>query len=413
MTKLSMFAKIQLIGIVLLILSGCAATESKDGTPAWQTKAMNREVKELPATPLTIDESGLTTSINGTLSEPVEPFDGGWYVGINADTETLVECYVYSDNVDPANFAVKLSNSYLDNYAAQTETTVDRELDLVSGGNIESIPYVALDWLFTSSSAGETSLGMIKVRVTSLDEYGIACVNADLGYKNTLNRIFETFVSDFKSPNEPTAPYYVEMFNLFIGDQNVGYVQEKYTLDNDGDTTITSQQSLLVPTTNTEVSASDNWSISYSRPDGTLINQYGYGVDNDELTGKFTLTKNDDDQWVAKGEFQGKPFQNQIRPSDTLMSKLGQLRVVQKLALTPQALSEEIDIWAPSLDPTSFLSATFKTDLATDSARKISAILGPMSLTAGTDNNGTVTDLLYNIGQVQIEANRVWQSGGF
>lgn len=86
------------------------------------------------------------------------------------------------------------------------------------------------------------------------------------------------------------------IYRVSINNIPMGFIQESYAKDADGDVAIENYSSLMIPVDQSSVSRTDSLSISYSSPEGSLINAYEYTIENGVMASEFNLGYQDG-QW--------------------------------------------------------------------------------------------------------------------
>jgi hypothetical protein len=138
----------------------------------------------------------------------------------------------------------------------------------------------------------------------------------------------------------------------------MGFIQESYAKDADGDVAIENYSALMIPVDQSSVSRTDSLSISYSSPEGSLINAYEYTIENGVMASEFNLGYQDE-QWQVAGQMQGKEVTASLEHDGWLLTGFGSYLVLENLR-NSEEVSGDYHMWAPSADPTSALPVTLK-----------------------------------------------------
>ena len=399
------------IAVTLLlgpIPSLAQTAEDPAGWPAWLQQAMAEESLRIRTRSVNVDDGRYKFKLAGKPEKP-EAIDGGWYLASDIKAESPLECYVFDDDMNLATLVVTLADLNIDATSNANGPVDNKSIYFLDAGAIDGVPYIALEWIYTVGEAPNALVGFTKVRAAINNGLPQACSHNVLGYRETFARAFEKFVRSARHTRNSAQPYYVEVLQQNLGDQAVGVAWMTYTLDDDGDTEVRTMDSVLIPVDNSTISFTDSSTLSFSTPDGRLINEYTVLVENGELVTDLELGRGDDGNWSVSGTFQGKLIAQTIDGEFEPLSDLGQMRTAKELFAGDQATST-IDIWAPQIDPTQFLQASLSRDDGEIELRgKI--VLGPMSMTAQFDMFGSILSSSMQMGAAEFRIDRVWVHG--
>lgn len=398
--------------LVLLAASGitvASAQEQPGSWPDWLKEAMAREAGELESTPIALADGLYRFQLPGQAGEP-GAFDGGWYVESDIGGDGPLECYLLTDSTDLATLVVNIAEI---NIEAQAEgyggIVGNRSVAAIDAGAIDGIPYLALEWMYTIGEAPKALLGLTKVRAASNGDVVQACAHNVVGYRDTFRQAFEEFVRSAKVPEGVAEPYYEEVAVQSIGGQRVGIAVATYTLDEAGDSRVNMSMSSLVPVGPGSLSYEDSSTISWSTPDGLLINAYTANTQNGDLVTNLELTRNDEGDWLVAGSFQGKEIEVVIDGAAEPLSELGQMQVTREL-FAGDAVQAAFPVWVADADPTRILEGKLVRDEASD-APSGTLMLGPMAFDARFDVSGALTRAEMQIGATVISIDRIWHRG--
>lgn len=399
------------IAAVLLlgtIPSLAQATEDTAGWPPWLQQAMAEESLQIRTRSVDVADGRYKFKLAGKPEKP-EAIDGGWYLASDIKAESPLECYVFDDDMDLATLVVTLADLNIDATSNANGPVDNKSIYFLDAGAIDGVPFIALEWIYTVGEAPNALIGFTKVRAAINNGLPQACSHNFLGYRETFARAFEEFVRSARHTQNSAQPYYAEVLRQNLGDQAVGVAWMTYTLDVDGDTEVRTTDSALIPVDNSTISFTDSSTLSFSTPDGRLINEYSALVENGELVTKLELGRRNDGDWSVSGTFQGKPFEQTIDGEFEPVSDLGQMRIAKEL-FAGQHASSTIDIWAPQIDPTQFLQASLSRDDEIIE-RQGKVVWGPMSMTAQFDKLGSILRSSMRMGAAEFRMDRVWVDG--
>jgi hypothetical protein len=239
------------------------------------------------------------------------------------------------------------------------------------------------------------------------DDATLACGHNDPGYRQTFAAAFERFVRSARISREGPTHYYEEVLVQRIGDQSVGVAQSVFFLDEEGDSQIRTFESALIPVDGQTLNITDTWRSTFSRPDGTLINQNVASSENGELTMQLSLAPTAEGAWRVSGTYHGKEIARELDGSAQPVSEIGQMMAVQELFASKDRSNVDMPIWIPAADPTRFLTA----GVALDDDGGGNLTLGPMTIAAQFDRTGSMRSGRIQAGVASIEVDRVWVDG--
>ena len=399
---------IALSSVTLLFLAASAdAQQDMSEWPEWLRSAMLEEAKPKRARKVAFADAA-SVKLPGKPQE-AQAFESGWYFASEIGAGGTIECYVLTNEPDLATLVIELGEINIDFMSEQYGEVANKGLYDLDAGAIEGKPYLALDWMYTVGEAPEAKAALTKVRVAANDTTIQACVHNGLGYRETLERVFRTFVTSLDYPTTATPAYYREVVKMSFGEQPVGVMWMSYTLDADGDTEIRTGDAQLMPVDTGAVRSSDTVSVSYSSPDGQLINKSSATVENGELVTHVDLLPDAEGDWVVSGTFQGKGLTARLDGETVPISELGQQFRAQEL-LAGDNDEVTMPLWVPEADPTSFLMATIE---RVDGAGRNNARLamGPIDLEVEIDETGSMKRGSMQAGAATVHMERIHVEG--
>lgn len=402
---------------VLAIAAACfvgnaAAEQVPSGTdwPGWLQEAMNQEAGKLPRKrKVSVGDGMFTAKLAGKPTKP-EEMEGGWYFSSNFGAPAPMECWVFADTVDPASMAANVADGVIQASATVNGPVGQRNVFFVDAGAYDQSPYLALEWMYSVGEAPEAKAGLAKVRVATVDSTTVACAHNYVGYRQTFAKVFERFVRSAEVASD-AREYYEEIVVQTIGDQPVGVAHATFTHDDDGDTQILVVESSLIPVDNSTLHVSDTWRSSFSRPDGSLINQVVAKSENGALTMNLELGFTGEGSWLVSGTVQGKEISYEIDGAVQPMSELGQMLVVNELLSSSERSQASMDVWVPDADPSRFLPAGVVLDAQQGESGHGTLTIGPMAIAARFDHTGSLLNGSMQAGAAELRMERVWAAG--
>lgn len=379
--------------------------------PAWLQEAMAKESPSLKAQEVSIGDGFFESRLAGEPIGDPQATGDGWYLARDIDTPSPLECWVFSSTVDPATTAANIAEATIQATANRMGPLNARGIEFIDMGEIDGAPYLALEWIYTVGEAPNINAGYTKVRVATIDGVTVGCGHNYLGYRETFARAFEEFVRSADIAGGEPAPDYEEIFVHRVGNQPIGVSYSSFTTDEDGDTEITMVESLLVPVDVATLNISDSWHASFARPDGTLINQVTAKSENGELTMQLSLDDMGDGTWLVSGSFQGKDINEEITATAPPVSEIGQMHAVKDLLADDERSAVTLDAWLPDVDPTRFVQTGVEVDSARRQQGHATLTLGPMSMAAQFDKEGSLMKARLLTGAAELFLDRVWTRG--
>lgn len=400
-------------GIALTVLSSGAtvasAQQQPDSWPDWLREAMARETGDIESTPVALADGQYRFSIAGRTAEP-GAFDGGWYIQSDIGSDGPLECYLITDSTDLATLIVNLADANIDAQAeAYGGPVANRDVYALDAGAIDGVPYLAIEWMYTIGEAPKALLGLTKIRAASHGDVVQACSHNVVGYRESFRRAFEDFVRSINLPGNGPEPYYEEVTVQSLGEQRVGIAAASYTLDEAGDSKIETFMSSLVPIGPGALSYDDSSTISWSTPDGLLINTYTASSENGELVTNLEFARNGDGDWLVAGTFQNKEIEVVIDGTAEPLSEVGQMRVARTL-FEGDAAEAAFPVWVADADPTQILDGKIVREVSGD-ALSGRLLLGPLAFEAQFDDFGALAKAGMQMGATVVSIDRIWHRG--
>lgn len=379
--------------------------------PNWLQQEMAKESRKSKKTRISVGDGFFESQLLGKSLGGPQAIEGGWYLSSDIGTPTPLECWVFSTTVDPATMASNIAEVSMQSAAKQHGSLRDRRILFIDAGAYDGAPFLALEWFYTVGEAPEARAGLAKVRVAMRNGVTLACAHNLVGYRETFAKAFERFVRSAKFPGMTPSHQYEEVVVQKIGEQRIGVALTTYTKDKQGDTEILLIESALIPVDGSNLATSDTWHSSFSRPDGTLINQVSAKSENGELTMQLSLDPMDSGGWSVSGIFQGKQISEKISDTAQPMSDIGQKYAVQRLLADSESNDIKLDVWVPSADPTRFIQAGVSLDQARPQKGFGTLTIGPLAIAGRFDAEGSLINGRMQVGGAEISLERIWADG--
>ena len=169
-----------------------------------------------------------------------------------------------------------------------------------------------------------------------------------------------------------------------------GATYSSLTLLDNGQFESYSYTTSILPVAPGEIQHSDSYYTEFSAADGTIVDSFVYSIDNGEPSMELALERDatgKSDNWTVSGLVQGTPVEIEIPAVDGLKGEMTLLEETRQLFAGDDESIEAL-VWAPFLDPTSFLPLTFTRDDDEVPYQGI-ARLGPVEMTTVSDRHAS------------------------
>ena len=401
---------IMIVTVFLGSVDSHAATNEQalDSWPDWLKEAMGKETRRPKFRKIEAPDGSFVSKLPGKHDAP-SAFDGGWYFSSDIKAGSPLECYIWNESLDLASLTSYLANTSIESLAETHGTVSERTVFHTDAGEIAGVPYLALEWFYLIQGDEQALAAFTKVRAAVKGDIAFACSHSYLGYRETFEKAFAEFVSNAVYEKTSPTPYYEEITKVDMGEFGTGVAHTQYTVDEAGDLKMYLLDASITAVDSSTIITSDSYTISFSQPDGTLINAHSIGVENGEVTSQLSLERGENDMWVSSGTLQGKEISTEIDGTLRPASELEQIALAKDLFAGEETSASAL-IWAAEVDPTRFIETTITRDDA-DVARQAILTLGPLSITGRFDDHGNMRDAEMAIGPVSVEMHRLWSNG--
>ena len=400
------------LAVLCALLLGTSAVYadgvSMDGWPAWARDSMKAEIKRMKNRAVATPDDSVRSKLPGKPATP-QPMEDGWYFSSDIEAESPLECYLFTSSRDLATLTDVMAEANIEAVAGSHDRVGNRQVFHTEAGAVAGMPYLALEWLYTVERDSQVLVGFTKVRAATKGEKAFVCSHNYLGYRTTLARAFATFVENTTVADDGPEPFYEEIARLDMNGMGTGVTYASYRRDDDGGIRMDTAESSLMPVDAATVATSDAYTISFSRPDGELVNAYEVSVENGEIASNMKLNRNADGNWTSSGTLQGKELAYEIDGELQPASEWRQLALARNLFAGDDPSVSAL-IWIPGIDPTQFLQATMTRDDAKVERQAIMT-LGPLSYAGRFDASGNLATADMTVGPVTINVARIWSRG--
>ncbi|HEX5787675.1 MAG TPA: hypothetical protein VFY03_05810 [Woeseiaceae bacterium] len=405
-------------GVLKLWMAGAALAGCTSGTamaqadvdpswPDWLRDAMLEEYDGIAYEPLSLGP--VKTVMPGEIQERQEIGSGQFYARSNDGSGADFECWFYAEPIDMGVSIANVADAVIESTSDQHGPVGFRSVQHVDAGAIDGSPFLALEWLYTVGEAPNALATLTKVRAAESDGVHVICAHSLPGYRKSFAEGFAELVRQLDTDALTADPYYQEVYVFSINELNTGFARITMTLDEEGDTRVDTTDAMLVPVSATEVATSDSTSVSWSTPDGYLINALVSSAENGELSMNLALRPDENGVWAVDGSFSGKPISAELGDEAEPLSPLGEMLATRSLLNASDVTSMELTSWVPDADPTVFTNMTLVHD--TDSPGAIAMTMGPLKVEGEFDANGSMRRGILDAGTTAIVIERVFAAG--
>lgn len=403
---------IRLLPLVCLGLAWNAShaqgNDIPDEWPKWLKKEMKKEYKRARYSPFSV--GAIKGVMPGKIVNAEAIDETSYYISSDDGTNAEYECWIWIDTIDMASTTSNISEAIIENVSSEFGPVNARFIRAVDAGAIDDSPFVALEWLYTVGPEGQAQVAYTKVRTAAVDGAYITCGHSIPGYRKSFEKSFARVVSDLEVDVPTSEPYYKSLTVSSLNGINIGVSTVTFALDEEGDTQIEADESTLTPVSESELRVSDTSSVSWSTPDGLLINKQYASVENNEFAANLALYP-DEDGWHVAGTFTGKEVNLNLGAEPEPVSELGYMLEVQAMFGDTGAPSATLIDWVPSLDPTSFVNVQLGLSEGKRAPRSGILTLGPLVIDSQFDANGALARGEMNVGGTQLIIERVYERG--
>lgn len=393
----------------LLITFSASAKDliNLENFPDWFKDSMARESELKESSIIEIEQYNINNKVKGKFTLE-DDSDGMHYYTIDIGSSSPVECYIFTEFDGTANSLHLLFENSFPSIESMNEKSLSGKSNYsIDSGVIGNTPYLSLDILYNLGEGNEKVAGVLKGLSAQTNSTLQICLHNEIGYRQTFFNVFESFIQAVIE-NEVNPNFFEVLYKVSINDIPMGYIQESYEKDADGDVAIINETSLLIPVDASSIARTDSLSRSWSRPDGSIINATEYAIENSVLTSQFSLEYTDD-AWQVSGELQGKAVTKKLEHSSSLLSGFGSYIELENLR-NSESDSGEFYMWAPSADPTSALPVVLR-KLSDNENANFEIDMGAMVMKFLADDQGIFRQGTIQQGPVSMKMELIYSNG--
>jgi hypothetical protein len=353
-------------------------------------------------------DDSIRTRLPGKTQTP-EAIDDGWYFNSDIKAEAPLECYLFTSSRDLATLTDVIAEANIEAVAGSHDNVSNRRVFHVAAGEVAGLPYLSLEWIYTVRENGQTMVGFTKVRAATRGDRAFICNHNYVGYRETFARAFAGFVTSTDVDDTAAQPFYEEIALLDMNGLGTGVVYASYSTDDEGDIHMYAAEAAIMPVDAATIATSDSYTVTFSSPDGLLINAHDIGVENGEIASNMTLQRNAEGTWISGGTLQGKELEFEIDGALQPASEWQQMAIARDL-FAGNETSASLLVWTPGIDPTRLLEATMTRDDA-EVERQALLTMGPLSYRGRFDASGNLENADIAIGPMTVSIERIWSRG--
>jgi hypothetical protein len=380
---------------------GCAGATATDPGPGSFREQMQREVELPAATEIATADGAVRARVAGRLvGEFARTADGSYDGVFDIGTQTPVGCHLFDEQKDPATQLVMTSDHLFEQIGAMS-TIGKKAVYAIDAGNAGAYPYLGVDWVAMLDDAGYH----LKQKFGNRGDRSLYCLHQEPGYSKSFEIFFAGFLATLELPEEEGPPQFREISVMRVGGQEVGFEVSSVQRDAEGNFRTDTQVALLVPAAADEVQATDDYSLEYSRPDGSVINEVSISSNGADLT-RLNLER-EEGVWAVRGEMQGKSIAETFETPEQLTSSLEEMRQIPKVA---RGEPDELRYWR-------WLGASSPGKPIEHVMRKagdesVTVDAGPVQVEIEVDELGAKLGTL-KLGRFEMQMERVYIDGSF
>ena len=403
--------KIQRYGWLLVLFTVVRAEAADE--PDWLKQARAREAQPVAASDVRSEDGVLTARVPARLGSPVTGDADEYVLQFDVGSGNPVICEVMLEAFDIAGMLRTTASLSMDEIS-KAQGKVDKyAIESIDVGAWGAHPYISTQWLYRVESEQGPLVGGLKQAAVDMDERGLYCAHADLGYVETFRTIVRTLAETLQLKGASvTAPKFTIVMTAMLGKMPVGVGVDDVTVDADGDLRTRSRFSMLLPMPDGGVTTLDGVQVEWTTPDGAMLNGLQVSATNGSVETELRIERNDEQRWQVVGNYKGKPIEAVLDngpPSSTYL----QARVRREAMARPDPVGFETSahVWNTS-DPTRLLETRFRITGRTADGFQAREDLGPLAFDFVLDPaTGWPVTAAMPVGPQVLKMQRVYQQG--
>jgi hypothetical protein len=405
---------------ILLITLACGcASESHLAQPdpdlALTAAAMQvrfgREASLMEPFSVSSEDGFFHVTVGARLAGKIKQGVEGYRLKFDFGASTPASCLIAREKADLASWISLSSTHFFE--SLKPPLAGDQHLLTTHAGTVDEVPYIGVSWVLGSSYQDGTQSTQVKFLAANKQEAAITCIHNEAGYNRSFQRLFEDLISSFTSNRVPApAPFYHEIHRFSIAGRHFGVRSTTFSHEPDGNITITTLTSMIVPIDSKTIQANDTTERAAADQDGMLLSKSHLSVQNGELATHLKVEPDASAGWLVTGIFGTQPI-NVTLSSPKIVSTLGQMQIAQ------QALQEEgvgairsFPLWVADAGPGRTIVGTLHAlEQISEGTFLVEFLMGPVTTRGVTELNGSIQSADIKMGPAQIHVERVYQKG--
>jgi hypothetical protein len=403
-----------LLAVVALASSHPATADTE---PDWLVAARAREGKPAPTQRVESSDKAIAFSVPARLIRPITATDGSYLFDLDIGGSLPASCEIFAGDVALASLLGETSENLLNAAkAAQGSKLEASKPDRIDAGVMGDAPFMALDLAYRARTGEEARFGTVKQLAAVRLGHVLYCSHDEVGYVRSLRDVFAAMLSSLVVANPPAPPRYLAVDVVSIGGQPLGLQLARLEADADGDLKMTTSVSLMLGTGDDGMSTSQDMTVQWTRPDGSLLNAFHIGADDDGITTELRLEP-EGDRWNVSGTLQGKELAQSLVAApapDSLLTSAWAIRdLTRATGSSGRATTQRL--WVPGIDPTRLINVTTRiAEPVPPAAVKATQSMGPVTAELVLDRtSGDLVRGSLPIGAQRMEMVRVHVQGEF
>lgn len=305
------------------------APEAAPAAPTTQeNEVLGREIQPLPLHPVADANELFTTQVESTVAPEISNSGGLRQVVINIGTEQPVRCFVYPKAINLAQTLRLFVNSVVSHVSKH-------EVDSVDAGQINGQPYLSVVTSYLIEQDGEKGGGQVKYLASRSDNTTTLCMHDEPGYVRSFVRVASSFIQNQKlaESDEDSTKKLLVWRTVSVqrtGKASIGVVESRLYEGEAGYAFATSR-SLLLPTEDGTVIASDEAENQFSNLQGDVLEAKYVKIVNDSVAYNLGLSLDSNTSYKISGTYNGELLNSNIKVEHAMRDFASQTSDLRKL----------------------------------------------------------------------------------
>lgn len=389
--------------LLALNASVMTAQQGEEGTYRLEAEMAREVTDEIRATTFQLSDAirGTAPAKLGATAYDEEETIHSFEMDFGA--EESARCYLWETELSVAGLLDRQSQQVKAGLGENTQWRIlGFDADVADGE-----PVLGLRWLYQIESEERTNVGLFKMYAAAPGATTLLCFHDRLGYVESFASLFRTLVADLEvPPTEEPVPDVRDVSTITMFGMAVGFVEDTLTFDAD-QVQVVSESAILIPTSNSEITSSDEARVELSTLDGRLISALIAEGPALGLNTQLEIQRTQGDQWRVSGIHEGEEFEASLVGNP--MSAYGTIVLLRQMMTNRQSSSVTYTQWDDN-SPSEI--STAKIDIV-DHGPPLRATITMQDIVANTslDADGRPTSVRMEADGVDIVIERVHAEG--